>query len=67
MLLQCLPLLCTPITITLTINLIRKNNIQKYISRLNTIIVKEITLRHKYRCMQLPNNIVIHMSHLSYT
>ena len=29
--------------------MIQKNNIQRYISRLNTIIVKEITQGHKYR------------------
>ena len=29
--------------------MIQQNNIQKYVSRLNTIIVKKITLIHKYR------------------
>ena len=29
--------------------MIQQNNIQRYISRLNTIAVMEITLGHKYR------------------
>ena len=56
------------ITITITNNLfrhmIKKNNIQRYTSRFNTIIVKEITLGHKYRCHGTTN--VISLSALVY-
>ena len=51
----------TTITITNTLfrHMIQKNNIQRCISRLKIIIVKEITLGHKYRWYATTNYQII--------